>query len=289
MMTTARIGNIEVIAVTDGDAPRVDPSWPFPDVPAEGWNHHLYALDNDGRHRSNFGSFVLRTPDATILVDTGLGPHAPARFGTPPAELPHNLTAAGIQPGDISIVVLTHLHYDHVGWSLSEDGHSPFFPNARYVASKVDWDYWQTCEDPERAEHVNTFTTRFEPLSKHGVLDFVEGEELVAQGVRTLPTPGHTPGHMSLLLESDGQRGVVTGDVFHSSAQFAEPDWSHRADVDPHAARETRKALLSRLVPGMVIASGHLVHGSNVGTVAIIEGLRFWRGFGDRVSSDEQP
>lgn len=287
-MTTVRIGNIEIIPVTDGESSPVDPSWPFPAVPAAAWDHHRYALDHEGRHRSNFGSVVLRTAEATVLVDTGLGPHAPARFGTPPAELPQSLSAAGIPPSDISLVVLTHLHYDHVGWSMSQDGQTPFFPNARYVASKVDWDYWQTCEDPERAEHVATFRSRFAPLSQHGVLDFVEGEELVARGVRTLPTPGHTPGHMSLLLESDGEHGVVTGDVFHSSAQFAQPEWSHRADVDPDAARVTRRALLSRMAQGMVVASGHLPHGSNVGTVDIIDGRRFWRGFGDPVSPGQQ-
>ena len=283
MVTTARIGSIEIIPVTDGEAPPVDPSWPFPNVPPAAWDSHRYALDHEGKHRSNFGSVVLRTPETTILVDTGRGPLAPSRFGTPPAELPSSLSAAGIQPTDISLVLLTHLHYDHVGWSLSPDGLLPFFPNARYVASKVDWDYWQTCEDPERVDHVNTFRSRFEPVLQHGVLDFVEGEEKVAPGVRTLPTPGHTPGHMSLLLESAGERGVVTGDVFHSAAQFPEPDWSHRADVDPDMARETRKALLGRLLPGMVIASGHLPHGTNVGTVEIVGRRRFWKGFGEPV------
>lgn len=84
---------------------------------------------------------------------------------------------------------------------------------------------------------------------------------------------------MSLLLESNGENGIITGDVFHSAAQFAEPEWSHRADVDPAMGIETRKRLLERLFPGMTIASGHLEHGRNIGTVEIIEGRRYWRGF----------
>lgn len=236
-----------------------------------------------------FGALALRTPETTILVDTGLGPHPPERYGVPSAELPRSMATAGINPADISIVFLTHLHYDHVGWAMSEDGRSPIFSNARYVASKTDWDFWQDCVDPLRAEHVQVFKSRFAPLTRHSVLEFVEGEDVIAPGVQTLPTPGHTPGHMSLLLESDGMRGVVTGDVFHSAAQFAEPEWSHRADIDPDNARATRKNLLERLAPGMVIASCHLAHGSNVGTVAIIEGRRYWKGFGDAISPGAQP
>lgn len=279
MSRSIRVGDIEIIPVTDGQAPPVEPSWPFPSVPVHAWDQHGYALDQHGKHRSNFGAMVLRTPVETVLVDTGLGPHAPARYGTPPGELPHSLKSAGVNPDEVSVVFLTHLHYDHIGWAMSETGAGPFFKNARYVASKTDWSYWQTCDDPARAEHSAAFKARFEPLYDQGKVELVDGEEAISAGVRTLPTPGHTPGHMSLLLESSGERGIVTGDVFHSAAQFAEPEWSHRADVDPEKARATRKLLLARMAPGVVIASGHLVHGSNIGTVDLVQNRKFWRGF----------
>jgi len=80
-------------------------------------------------------------------------------------------------------------------------------------------------------------------------------------------------------IRTYGENGIITGDVFHSAAQFAEPEWSHRADVDPAMGIATRKRLLERLFPGMTIASGHLEHGRNIGTVEIIEGRRYWRGF----------
>jgi glyoxylase-like metal-dependent hydrolase (beta-lactamase superfamily II) len=274
-----KIGDIEVIPVSDGEAPPVDPSWPFPKVAAEGWERHPYALDSKGLHRSNFGGIVVRIGNSTVLVDAGLGHHPPKRYGAPPAELPASLKSVGLAPSDITMVVFTHLHYDHIGWSLSEDYKMPFFPNAKYVASQIDWDYWELNKDPARSEHSDAFKSGFAPLMDHGVVELVDGEKQLIPGMKTLATPGHTPGHMSLLLESNGVNGIVTGDVFHSAAQFAEPEWSHRADVDPAMGIETRKRLLKRLLPGMTIASGHLEHGRNIGTVEIVEGRRYWRGF----------
>ena len=278
-MDRIKIGDIELIAVTDGAAPPVSPSWPFPEVPENDWNSHRYALDSDGLHTSNFGCFVIRDKEATILVDTGMGSHPPERFGQPPALLPGSLLAAGVKPTDVTKVVFTHLHFDHVGWAFSKDRVYPFFPNARYVASRTDWEYWNTSTDDSRADHLKSFEFNVEPLSGLGVIDLVEGEQFLSGGIRTLPTPGHTPGHMSLFLESNGKKGVVTGDVFHSSAQFTNPDWSHRADVDPALGRKTRKQLLERFLDGMTIACGHLEHGSNIGTVAMVDENRYWRGF----------
>lgn len=278
-MNTVSIGDIQLIPVSDGKALPVSPSWPFPDVPHENWKDHGYSLNSEGLHTSNFGGFILRIREEIILVDTGLGPRPPKIFGNSPRQLPSNLKDIGIDPTEITSVFFTHLHFDHVGWALNEQGDAPFFKNARYIVSKSDWDYWGSCQDPSRTDHTNGFSINFEPLIDYGVLDFIEGEKLLTRGVKTLPTPGHTPGHMSLLLDSQGAAGVVTGDVFHSAAQFAEPDWSHRADVDPNLGRETRKLLLERLIPGVTIAVGHLEHGSNIGTVAIIDSCRYWRGF----------
>ncbi len=101
------------------------------------------------------------------------------------------------------------------------------------MASQIDWDYWESNKDPARSEHSDALKSGFAPLMDHGVVELVDGEKQLIPGMKTFATPGHTPGHMSLLLESNGVSGIVTGDVFHSAAQFAEPEWSHRADVDP--------------------------------------------------------
>ncbi len=278
-MVVASIGEITITAVTDGEAPPVDPSWPFPKVPPGLWKQHQYALDAKGLHKSNFGSFIIQVKDDIMLVDTGLGPHPPKKYGIPPAKLPESIKNAGFSLQDINVVFFTHLHFDHVGWALTHDRSSPFFPNAQYIASKIDWSYWKSCEDTSRKDHTDAFKDRVQPLANFGTVELIEGETTLIPGIRTLPTPGHTPGHMSLLLESNGANGIVTGDVFHSPVQFTEPDWSHRADVDEVEARRSRKFILEQLVPGITIAAGHLEHTSNIGTVANIERKRYWQSF----------
>ena len=284
MATVANIGDIKIIAVTDGDAAPVDPAWPFPNVPAAAWRDARFALDDDGRHRSNFGAFVLRSRSETVLIDTGLGPGS-WEIQAPSADAGHlldSLSAVNISPGSITCVVMTHIHFDHVGWNVTSsesDSATPMFPKARYLAPRADWDHWKATTDPSSGHHQRAFRDSVVPLQELGVLELVTGETAVAPGIRTMPTPGHTPGHQSLFLESGGQRGIVTGDVFHSAAQFAEPDWSHRADIDPTTARKSRIGLLEKLLPDVTVASGHLIHGSNIGVVATVKGRRMWRAF----------
>ena len=128
MATVVNIGDIKIVAVTDGEAAPINPGWPFPSVPSSSWGDARFALDHEGRHLSNFGAFVIRSRGATVLVDTGLGPgswevQAP---GADAGHLVESLSKAGISPGSITCVVLTHLHFDHVGWNVtSSESDSP--------------------------------------------------------------------------------------------------------------------------------------------------------------------
>ena len=170
----------------------------------------------------------MRSGAETVLVDTGIGPDPPARFASRTGTLPASLADLGIRVEEVTTVVLTHLHFDHVGWAVSPDASSPTFANARYLVDRADWTHWESSRHPDRADHERAFRKRAFPLEELEVLQLIEGEVQVADGVRTLPTPGHTHGHQSVLLESGGERGIVTGDVFHSVLQFAEPGRSHR-------------------------------------------------------------
>ena len=165
MRIRGRVGAIEILAVTDGEAPAVEPSWPFPDVRAEIWSRHAYALDRRGHHRSNFGAFVVRSGAETVLVDTGIGPDPPARFTGATGALPASLTDLRVRAEEVTTVVLTHLRFGHVGWAVSADASSPTFANARYLVDRADWTHWESSRHPDRADHERAFRARAFPPS----------------------------------------------------------------------------------------------------------------------------
>ena len=239
------VGNVEIVSVSDGQGD-MSPADVFPTSDIDIWrSEYGDLLDDAGLIHPRFGSFVLSSGGQTVLVDTGLG--------GPDGTLLRQLDDSGVDRAAVGLVVLTHIHPDHVGWNLS-DG-SPTFPNARYLVTKVDWDHWTQPEVRAEAPHVDA---QMIPLEGLNVLDLIEDEYDVTPEVKTLPTPGHTPGHISLVISSGGETAFVLGDVAHSPAQAQYTDWSPGFDTDPDLARETRHAVLDRLESeGSLVASGH--------------------------------
>ena len=181
--------------------------------------------------RFNLACFVIRSEGHLIAVDTGLGPKPTPKL--PWGELLNDFSAHGMNPEDVDMVVMTHAHRDHVGWNVvSQDGkYVPTFPNARYYVSARDW---EACHDPDLIEA--RFPNAPEcvwPLEDLGVLELMEGEHQLTSELSMLPTPGHTPGHMSINITSQGERGLVLGDVLHNTVQIENTDWVSRADIDP--------------------------------------------------------
>jgi glyoxylase-like metal-dependent hydrolase (beta-lactamase superfamily II) len=174
---------------------------------------------------------LIRSPDGVVLVDTGLGPR-PRQF-LPDVE---SQLLQQIEPENVDLVVHTHLHVDHVGW----DG---VFPRARYVVHREDWSFfmvpWQLRERP----HLH----RLEPLQEEGLVDLVAGEAEVAPGIRVVPSPGHTPGHMHVRVEDGGDAAVVLGDVAVHEEQLADPGLVYASDGDAEAAADTRMRVLGEL------------------------------------------
>jgi len=270
------IGRIEIIAICDFIPPPAPPTEPFPDVPIEAWEpYRESSLTEDGLYPRNYGVFVLRSEDFIAIVDTGLGPGPHAAQNGVEGKLLENLAAVGVQADDVDAVINTHIHPDHVGWNIV-DG-KPTFSRARYTVSRVDWEHWTRQDDI--APHVRENAV---PLEDLGVLDLVEDDQEIFIGVRTLGTPGHTPGHQSILIESGGQAAVVTGDVLHTPAQLQEPDWSFRADIDKEQARASRKMLIEKAVSDrLTVAAGHLRYDGNIGHVVEIDGRRYWQVLAD--------
>lgn len=203
--------------------------------PGSDWTSHTDLLDDAGRVVANVGSFLVRTGSHVLLVDLGLGPGG---------ALLDNLAEQGVAPADVDVVVFTHLHRDHVGWTGA-------FPNAKYLVDQREWDYW--CARPggvgPDAERV------LAPMARN--LAFLSH---LPAGVQAIATPGHTPGHTSLLITDPhtADRVLILGDLLHSRAQFDEPGWRFRSDVDPGLAIRQRIDVLGQYRDGRTtIAGGH--------------------------------
>lgn len=197
---------------------------------------------------------LVRTEAAVVLVDTGIG-DAEHPFGGSGGRLVAELERLGVSPETVDVVVITHGHLDHIGGNV-RDG-APAFPRARYVMSRMDWEYW-TSEETLGGTGIGAAVARehLPPLVAAGVLDLVEGDEEVSPGIRLLHAPGHTPGHLA--VEVTGELLYLT-DAFLHPLQAVRPDWGHGLDGDPRSAAATLRALLGRAVEsGIPIASSHV-------------------------------
>jgi len=169
--------------------------------------------------------------------------------------VPVNLAAAGIHPEQIDYVFCTHMHVDHVGWNTRwQDGHwVPTFPNAKYIFSRKEWQFWEALPRDERTTHIVDSVV---PIVEAGQAVLVENDYALNDEVWLEPTPGHTPDHVSVRLSSNGVQGVITGDMIHSPVQCIEPGWVMRADSDPAQACQTRRAFLDRYCETDVLVCG---------------------------------
>jgi glyoxylase-like metal-dependent hydrolase (beta-lactamase superfamily II) len=156
---------------------------------------------------------------------------------------------------EVDLVVCTHLHVDHVGWNtmLVDDHWVPTFPNARYVVARPEWDYWRE-EDDQFFGDVLGDSVR--PIFDAGLVDLVDVDHRLTEEVRLDPTPGHTPGHCSVIISSGSDEAVITGDLMHHPSQCAHPEWASSADVDANRARQTRRMFLARYAGSPVLVIG---------------------------------
>jgi glyoxylase-like metal-dependent hydrolase (beta-lactamase superfamily II) len=274
-----RIGDVTVTRVPEVTAELVlgeflPEATPAALAPHRGWLEPHF-LRPDGRFDISIHGLVVDAGDLRILVDTCLGPHPmpgyeDLRQGA--ADFLAGLAAAGYPRETIDIVLCTHLHFDHVGWNVMRDGDRvvPAFPNARYLFARTEWEHWSTAGEATQA-FAFTIDAAVRPIVEAGLADFVEPDHKLCDTVRLVPTAGHTPGHVSVEITSQGQRALITGDMTHHPVQWAEPDWKMPADSDPTAAAATRRRIGNALAdePVLVIGThyapptaGHLVRGA---------------------------
>ncbi len=283
--STLTVGNVEISVLHDAEV-ALPFNGAFPDVPLEAWapyqERYPEAYIGSDRFRVHFECYLVRSQGRTLLIDTGLGnassnPGVVANVGGgTDGVLLAELQAAGFQAGDIDTVFLTHLHPDHVGWNITRNGddESPTFPNARYVAHEADWAAFNTPRDSEIFGY-SWWADTVAPLRRLGVLDLVSGETELTGELTAVPTPGHSPGSMSMIINSGGEKAFIMGDVFHGPAQVTETEWVFHYDTDPDQASQTRQGMLDRA--DSENATIAICHHSGFGRVIRESGRRYWQ------------
>jgi glyoxylase-like metal-dependent hydrolase (beta-lactamase superfamily II) len=245
--TVLRIAELDATAALQGLIPKFD----LADVARAEWLIPDF-VDEDGQLRGLVQAFVIMIADQVIIVDPGVGNgkkrSAVPGWGNLHTDFLDRLGAGGVALNTVNYVVNTHLHFDHVGWhtSLVNGAWQPTFPAARYVMSGEEFRYWQSGPEREIADQHAGFADSVLPVYEAGLVDLVADDHVVCDGVRLVPSPGHTPHHVCVMIESRGQSAVFAGDVMHHTCQIPYPDWGASSDFNPDQARASRFDVLKR-------------------------------------------
>ena len=232
-----------------------------------------HFIDDEGQIKISFHSLVVESRDKVIVVDTCIGEHGNPFAPDEPIVVAdgflENLAASGFPREEVDVVLCTHLHYDHVGWNTMrvKGRWVPTFPNAQYLFAKTEYEHWQL---ESQMPVAGTFDDAVKAVFDAGLADLVEMNHKITEEVCLIPTPGHSPGHVSVLIRSGGQQALITGDMTHHPVQWAEPEWSlSMVDYDEELSTQTRRQVAAEhadtgtLVIGTHYPSptaGHLVN-----------------------------
>jgi glyoxylase-like metal-dependent hydrolase (beta-lactamase superfamily II) len=265
-VTVSKIVELEVT----GGSRFILPQATYEEILPIAWLRPHFA-DERGRLKMSVHALVLETPDRCIVVDTCLGNDKQGRriptWNNLQGPFLADLATAGFPRESIDTVLCTHLHVDHVGWNTMLAGGKwvPTFPNARYLMGRVEFQHRRA--QHERDDMAAVFADSVAPIHAAGLADLVETDHRVCDEISFVPTVGHTPGHVSVRISSEGEEALITGDLMHHPCQIAHPEWSSLADSDPEMARQTRERMLQELSARPVLVIGTHFAGATAGHI----------------------
>jgi glyoxylase-like metal-dependent hydrolase (beta-lactamase superfamily II) len=255
-----QVGAVRITRIQELEAPGmrfIVPQATIANLAGIPWLTPFLAANGDAM--GSVHALVVEVAEQRILVDTCIGNDKERRIPSwhnRQGPFLAQLTEAGYPPESINTVICTHLHTDHVGWNtrLVRKQWVPTFPRARYLVARPEWEHWSQSED--RWTQI-VMTDSVHPIFEASLVDLVDVHHVVHETIRFEPTPGHTPGHISVHIASQGEEAVITGDLVHHPCQFARPDWGSSADTDPNQADRTRKAFMARYAdtPTLIIGT----------------------------------
>lgn len=255
---TWQIGDVKIQQVLEVDTvgPAIQQAIPLakPEQVKEiPWLYPQFA-DENGVLKSSNQSFIIKSGKSVIVVDTADG-EGKIRSDLPEWSDFHTaylerFAATGTTLEEVDFVISTHLHTDHEGFNTIVRGEAfvPTFPNAKYLFVQKDYDYWVAKPEKEMAADKEAFDDSVAPILQAGLGEMVPASYRIDENVYLLPTPGHTPGHVAVVIESKGEKAILSGDVIHHPCQIANPHWTMLADVDSQIALQTRINLLNSIV-----------------------------------------
>lgn len=272
-----QVGSIACTVLSDGYY-SYPASWFFPnadpaDLTRELESHRLPADDV----LSPYTCLLIETGRHVILVDTGAG-----ETSRTSGAIQARLEIAGIRPRDVDTVILTHAHPDHIGGAVDLCGR-PAFPNARYVLSETEWEFWTAARSDLRAlqvpeiakESLHCMARRALGALRHQV-ETIDRESDIVPGITCIPAPGHTPGHLAVLVASDGANLLNLGDAAVHPLHLERPGWQNGFDLAADQALITRRELMNRAIDGdMRLMAFHFPFPS-IGRVAVHNGGWQW-------------
>jgi glyoxylase-like metal-dependent hydrolase (beta-lactamase superfamily II) len=256
-----QIGDVKITRIVELEIPGgtrflLPQATPDTILPIEWLRPHFATAE--GKLIMSIHALVVETPTRKIVVDTCIGNDKQRSIPTwTNLQLPflEDLGKAGYDRHDIDTVLCTHLHVDHVGWNtmLVDGKWIPTFPNARYLMARKEYEYWE--QEPKGAE-PGLFDDSVRPVFEAGLVDLIEVDEQICEEIRLVPTPGHTPGHVSVRIESGDEEALITGDAFHHPCQMAHTEWCSTADFDRQASQATREEMLAKYAEQDILIIG---------------------------------